>query len=230
MSTEFNVTMLAKGLWSIDEGMVRCFLVEGSERALLLDSCMSDGAALVETVKGLTDKQVSLVFTHTDPDHTGGQDFFGTPMLHPAEYDYYSSRGNDENAVDPLWEGAVLDLGDTALEVVLIPGHTPGSIALLDRANRRLFVGDTVSVAGIFLFGPGRNLRAFIESLKRLEGMADAYDVVYPCHASAELGSEWVEKTRIAAEKLLAGELVGEDPPMDLPCKAYSFDGTTILY
>jgi glyoxylase-like metal-dependent hydrolase (beta-lactamase superfamily II) len=228
--------------------MVRCFLVEGNERAVLIDSCMSGGTALAEVVCGLigsvgfaepadladladpAGKPIDLVFTHTDPDHTGGQDGFGTPMLHPSEYDYYYSKGNAERKVRPLWEGDVLDLGGIRLEAVLIPGHTPGSLALLDRANRRLFIGDTVSDLWIYMFGQGRNLPAFIESLRKLEDLVDTFDAVYPCHGSARLSVEWVTKTRVAAEKLLADELEGTDPPHEMPCKAYRYNGVTLLY
>ena len=226
----FNSTRLSDGLWAIDDGMVRCFLVVGNERAVLVDSCKSVGTALSELVKELTPKPVTLVFSHTDRDHTGGQEGFGVPLLHPSEYSYYLSKGNDDRTVEPLWEGDVLDLGGRSLEVVLVPGHTPGSIALLDRAERRLFVGDVISDFWIHMFGAGRNLRAFIESLKKLEGMAHRFDCLYACHGSAELGTDWIARTREAAEKLLADELEGVDPPADMPCKAYSYQGVTFLY
>jgi len=113
---------------------------------------------------------------------------------------------------------------------VLVSGHTPGSVALLDRTSRRLFIGDTVSDLWIYMFGPGRNLKAHIASLKKLEGMAGCFNVVHPCHGSAELSTGWVTKTRIAAERLAAGELTGTDPPKDLPCKSYQHEGVTFLY
>jgi glyoxylase-like metal-dependent hydrolase (beta-lactamase superfamily II) len=36
-------------------------------------------------------------------------------------------------------------LEELGLEVIALPGHTPGGIGFLDRANRRAFVGDLVS-------------------------------------------------------------------------------------
>ncbi len=85
----FVASQLTDTIWSIDDGMVRCFLVVGSDAALLIDSGVTRGSALSHLVSSLTNKPVTLVFTHTDGDHTGGQEFFGTPLLHPAEYDYY---------------------------------------------------------------------------------------------------------------------------------------------
>jgi glyoxylase-like metal-dependent hydrolase (beta-lactamase superfamily II) len=43
-----------------------------------------------------------------------------------------------------LVEGDVIHLGDRALHVLHLPGHTPGSIGLWDPAARILFSGDTV--------------------------------------------------------------------------------------
>jgi glyoxylase-like metal-dependent hydrolase (beta-lactamase superfamily II) len=42
--------------------------------------------------------------------------------------------------------GETLDLGDRALEVLHVPGHTPGSVALWEAATGLLFSGDTAYV------------------------------------------------------------------------------------
>jgi glyoxylase-like metal-dependent hydrolase (beta-lactamase superfamily II) len=230
MTASYTVTPLADRVWAIDEGMVQCYLVVGSTSALLVDCCLSGGEAFRAAVAGVTDLPVQLIFSHTDGDHTGAQEFFGPPLLHPAEYDYYAAKGNAVRAVRPAWEGDVLDLGGVQLEVVLIPGHTPGSIALLDRAGRRLFAGDTLSDRWVFLFGPGRNLPAYIESLRHLEALTPAFDVIHPGHGSLALGPEWVARHRRAAERLAAGDLAGTDPPRDLPCRQYSHEGVNLLY
>lgn len=226
----YSATELDDGIWAISEHLVRCFLICGSEKALLLDSCASGGDEFEELVRSLTDKPIELALTHADIDHTGGQDGFGSPLLHPSEYDFYHSKGNADREVRPLWEGDVLELGDMSLEVLLLPGHTPGNIMLIDRANRRLFSGDSLQDFGLFLFGEGRSLSAFIESMRRLLGMVDAFDTTYSCHGTATLGSDWTAKTLVAAEKLQAGVLDGSDPPMDLPCKAYRCEGVTLFY
>jgi glyoxylase-like metal-dependent hydrolase (beta-lactamase superfamily II) len=227
----YNITKIADGVHAIDEDkFVQCFLLEGDDCAVLLDSCASGGVDFKAAVLSVTDKPIKLVVSHSDQDHTGGQEYFGTPAMHPAEYARYFTKGNAGRTVEPLWEGAVIDLGGARLEVVLIPGHTPGSIALLDRANRRLFVGDTVSDAQIYMFGDGRDLRALIESLRKLEAMAALVDTVHSAHGSPVLTAEWFAKTRIAAEKLLNGELGSKKPPFDLPCKLYRFDGVNLLY
>jgi len=43
-----------------------------------------------------------------------------------------------------LDEGDIIDLGDRRFEVLHLPGHSPGSIGLLDRENGVFFPGDTI--------------------------------------------------------------------------------------
>lgn len=45
---------------------------------------------------------------------------------------------------EAIGEGDVIDLGGLKLEVYDLPGHTPGGIALLNRQDRILFVGDSI--------------------------------------------------------------------------------------
>jgi glyoxylase-like metal-dependent hydrolase (beta-lactamase superfamily II) len=256
----YQVTKIAHNIWAIDEDMVRCFLLEGTERALLIDSGISTTPQFAETVKSLTRKPITLVLTHSDQDHTGGQGAFPPAFLHPAEFELYAAKGNDLTRARAIWEGEVFDLGGMALEVVLLPGHTPGSIALLDRGNRRLFIGDVVSDSWVFLFGKGRSVPAYLASLEKLEGLlggaglsgleeqlgqerlsdlagqpvrekhSGLIDVIHSAHGSPSLGPEWIARTRVAAEKLLAGELEACEPPRKLPCKLYSYEGVNLLY
>jgi glyoxylase-like metal-dependent hydrolase (beta-lactamase superfamily II) len=62
----------------------------------------------------------------------------------------YAGYDVDSYAVTPcpanhtLVDGDVLDLGDVAYEVLHLPGHSPDSIGLFDRAGGVLFSGDAI--------------------------------------------------------------------------------------
>jgi glyoxylase-like metal-dependent hydrolase (beta-lactamase superfamily II) len=226
----YQTTELIPRIWAISEPGVQSFLIVGDEQALLFDCCMSGGEEFAEAVQSITDKPVMLVFSHTDGDHTAAQEYYPAPFLHPAEFDYYAAQGNDSSRARPLWEHDLINLGGVALEVILIPGHTPGSIALLDREHRNLFVGDTISDSLTYLFGSGRNLSAFIASLKKLEALKSEFDRVFCSHGTAALNPEWIERTRIVAERLGRGEIEGTDPPFAVPALLYSFNGVQFLY
>lgn len=62
-------------------------------------------------------------------------------------------------------DGDVIDLGDRRLEVLHVPGHTPGSIALWEAGTGLLFSGDTVYVQSRLGFD---DLEAAALSLRRL--------------------------------------------------------------
>ena len=81
-----------------------------------------------------------------------------------------------------LSEDSKIDFGQEKLEVMHLPGHTPGSIALVSRQNKIAFVGDLISEYGLgrtdFSYGDSKKLE---ESLKRLYQAMAGY-TLYPGH------------------------------------------------
>jgi glyoxylase-like metal-dependent hydrolase (beta-lactamase superfamily II) len=67
-----------------------------------------------------------------------------------------------------LVEGDVIDLGDVAYEVLHLPGHSPDSIGLFDRADGTLFSGDAIYdgplLEGFYDGGP----EAYVATMERL--------------------------------------------------------------
>lgn len=70
-----------------------------------------------------------------------------------------------------LVEGDVVDLGDRSLEVLHLPGHSPGSIALLDRETATLFSGDVVYDDEPLDALAGSDPSAYAVSMRRLLGL-----------------------------------------------------------
>ncbi len=166
------VCEIAYHTYAINEfGMATCFLVLGSEKALLIDA----GCGMYnmkELVDELTDLPVELVLTHGHGDHIGCAGLFETVYCHPADqedvlhpdtgmlghypemmaafgsFDTYDIRKEDIHfygsitRVLPVKEGDVFDLGGRKLYVLETPGHTPGSIVLIDPESKILFSGD----------------------------------------------------------------------------------------
>lgn len=226
---KYEVIETGDNSWRIEDDMVRAFLFEGTDRALLVDTGFGNGN-IREAVEKLTKKSVTLVITHADPDHIGGNALFDKACMHPAEYSYYYENMPADAAVMPLWDGDVIDLGSRKFEVVLLPGHTPGSIALLDREKRILVSGDTISEAPIFMFGKMRSVHAYIHSLEKLSGMSESFDVIYPSHGPFPLGTNLIESLIAGAEKLLRGELEAQAPPFELPARMYVAEGAAFFY
>ena len=78
----------APGFHVVEEGgnmVVRMFLFEGEDEALLVDAGFG-GVDLKVFCATLTEKPVRrVVLTHADPDHTGCCAQFDAVLMHPAE-------------------------------------------------------------------------------------------------------------------------------------------------
>lgn len=190
-----------------DKG-VRFFLLIGKEYALLLDSGMQvhNAKELAQQVTGLP---VKLFNTHADPDHVGSNEEFDEIMMNPAELVNYRKPHTSQNII-PVYDGDIIDIGDRPLQAIALPGHTPGSTALLDLNSGMLFSGDPVQDGKIFMFGPMRELSAYILSLKRLLTFADRITAIYPCHGTCPVGTDIIEKLIQGAEKVEREEIAPE--------------------
>lgn len=220
---------LFPGVWSIEQDFVRSYLVLGRERALLVDTCDAD-ADLPGLAAQITSLPLVVVQTHCDHDHIGSSHRFDRVYMHPSEFALLRETCPAPPSVVPIREGESIDLGGCRLEVVLIPGHTPGSIALLDSRQKRLFSGDSIKDDIVYMFGPGRDLAAYIDSLERLYAMRSRYDAILPCHGSTPVsGTRLLPDLIRGAKRLAAGQLEGRRDDSGLPCKLYTC-GTASFY
>ena len=195
--------------WRIEDGFVRFFLLEGGQTALLVDT----GATCPEAgqiAKSLTDKPIAVLNTHSDPDHVSGNGAFSFFMMQYEDEPYYRDQGG-QGMMMPLRDGDVLDLGGRTLEVIHIPGHTPGSVALLDEAAGVLISGDSVQSDNIFMFGPRRNITEFIRSLGRLKAMKERFSVVWPSHGAFPAEPELIDKLIEGAQQIVEGKVTGTE-------------------
>ncbi len=229
MKGPYEIIPIEENAWRIEENGVRSFLFAGTEQALLVDTGFG-GGNIRGAAQALTTLPLRLVNTHTDGDHTGCNQLFDKAWMHPAEYDRYAQTGVPPCPAAPLWEGDIVDIGTWHLEVILIPGHTPGSVALLEPSRRVLLAGDSVQAGAVYLFGPGRNLPAYIESMEKLRAMRERFDVIYPSHGDFPVTADILDDVVAGAWALQRGELAGAPPPRDIPAKLYGAGRAQFYY
>lgn len=195
--------------WRIEDGFVRCFLLAGTEKAVLIDTgaTSGDAKALAESV---TDLPVVLLNTHGDGDHVAGNAAFAKFYMHPADYANCSvaARCPDSELI-PLQDGDVIDAGNRPLEIIAIPGHTYGSVAILDRGARVLYTGDSVQDGHIYMFGAHRQPEAFAASLDKMIAVMDCFDCVRAAHGTPELPADFVQKVHDGWQQVLEGRAEG---------------------
>ena len=224
-----NIKPIDEHTWSLEEPGVRFFLLTGTERALLIDSGMQTHNAK-ELAAELTALPLSLLNTHADPDHMGSNDEFDSFYMSPAEASNYYNSQKRTGTLLPVWDGDILDLGDRPLRIITLPGHTPGSIAVLDEKHRRIFTGDPVQDGHIFMFGVQREMHAYRHSLLKLQRYADQFDQIYPSHGTCPVQPPIIMELYRAAGEILDGQAAGEQAEMfGNPVTAYRTGPATFL-
>lgn len=162
------------------------YLVEGRDRAILIDTGVGTGA-LTPTLRRLTDKPIDLALTHAHIDHMYRAGEFERVYLHRADiaawrwplkalfaaghWLYSMPRVRlDAAKFIPLDDGDVLDPGGCPIQVIHAPGHTPGSVLYRDDRHRALFTGDAFgSGEAAWMWLPGcRGVRAYRDALEKL--------------------------------------------------------------
>lgn len=176
---DFRVTRIDNGAYSIlDAGDSSFYVVEGAERAAVIDTGITPGGRIMPTVRSLTDKPLVLVLTHAHIDHMHHMDEFQEVYLCHDDLslppvflqEMMGGKDLDLQSTRDMRTGTVIPLGDDSLEIFQVPGHTPGSVVVLDPRRDLLFTGDAIgSGYGVWLQVPGAvPLEGYLHSLKAL--------------------------------------------------------------
>jgi enterochelin esterase-like enzyme/glyoxylase-like metal-dependent hydrolase (beta-lactamase superfamily II) len=205
----YRVDPLAKGLWRIQAvagTLSTAYLVEGSNQAVLIDTCTGQ-EGLKETVEKLIGtKRLVVALTHGHGDHSGGVKYFSEVMVHPDDAAMLPKTATATRR--DLKDGDVLDLGGVKLEVVTIPGHTPGSVVFINRAARYAMTGDGIGSSMVWMQISPLPLTTYLQSVKKLEAMKDGIDELYVGHHEQEkvkLTRQYISDMRTVTEKVLDG-------------------------
>lgn len=226
-----KVQPLAAKTWRIsDNGIVNSYLLEGNDRALLID-CGYGVANIRDVVQSMTKLPLTVVLTHGHRDHCGAVYQFPSVYAHPLETDSIVYNNTEETRkmtarvilkntilpesacfkdtplpteIKPVTDGYVFDLGGRRLEVIAVPGHTAGSIVLLDTANRMLFAGDDNN-ALVWLFLKGCTpLEIYLRSLEKLKSRAAEFAIIYPGH-NEPLDATFLDEEIACCKSILDG-------------------------
>ena len=134
----------------LDFDLDKMYLVIGQERAVLVDAGWDETGDLPGLCRELAgDRPVDLIVAHGHPDHIAQTDRFlqaGCKVYIPYA-DEQIARGFGWETpfcqYHDLTGGMTFDLGGTTLQTYHIPGHTPGSVVLVDRETGDLFASDS---------------------------------------------------------------------------------------
>ena len=196
-----------------------------------------EGQSLIDPIDNPDARPCTVVCTHIHFDHSGGAKDFEDVLIHEeevaslkhanplhtlnwvkAEHFYKkptpafdaSKYCVKETNCSPVKDGEKLIIGENEfVQILHLPGHSKGSIALYYPFGRSIFVGDIVYEcghgSGFLDWLPSSSVNTYIDSCSRLHRFlatsSSKVDTVYPGHFSAlttnrtqELLSEYIQE------------------------------------
>ncbi|MHA1159043.1 MAG: MBL fold metallo-hydrolase [Alphaproteobacteria bacterium] len=183
--------------------------MRGSQSDLVIDtgSGIVPPSPLIETIAANPVMAIALNHYY---DHAGGWHSFADRACHPLEAPFLESPQAEQSAVGQylndttLWslpwpeyrvedyvltpakptrtvrDGAVLDLGNRTLEVLHVPGRSPGGLAIWETATGSLFTSDILYDGDHGSAWPPDEPAIYCASIRRMRQLP--VNCVYPGH------------------------------------------------
>lgn len=128
-----------------------------------------------------------------------------------------------------------IDLGNRKLRVLHTPGHSPGSICLLDTKSRELFTGDTFYLSFLLANLPESDFLAYSRTADYLASLALSISVLRPSHDDSRrqpfAEPEYLVRLAKACQDIKTGKAnfsVGVCIYTGVKIRDYRFDGFSI--
>mgnify|MGYP001161415413 FL=1 len=232
------------------------YLILGDRQAVLLDTGMGIGD-MKRLAGELTPMDIIVLNSHTHFDHVGGNYQFDTIYAMDTPFSRDRSKGTPPDEArayvgeGQFWkappedfspeayqirpftithvicDGDTMDLGGRTLEILHTPGHAPDEISVMDRTNRLLFTADTFYPAHMYTHFPESDFDTYVETARRLAGLADKVDWLLPAHNYTPVDAEYLKKMYAAFQTIREGG--GEYETLDEGIRKYTFDGFYLI-
>ncbi len=239
-----NVTLIT-GL-----GGEQSFLIEGSDKALLIDG-LSGVGSLKAFVRELTELPVTLVNTHGHVDHIGADFEYKEVYIAPEDIPLMYAHSDMEMRLGfaksgamfaplptepklsdvtvpgpvktlPMKDGDIFDLGGVKLDVIAVPGHTRGTVVFLDRDRRIVYSGDACNRNTLVYGEESASIEEFKESLLHFKEFQPAFDGLWGGHGGAMEQPEIIDSAIALCDEIMAGT--------DAAVEAVGFTGKACWY
>ena len=220
---EFSPHLILPGVHHIEDplGGVHMTLLVGSRQALLFDA--GYGAFDVQAfVRTLTPLPLTLVLSHGHHDHALGALWFDSCFMAqedlPVLTEYTGPRERERVILRAKLQGqaarafreakipqpqplpqAPFDLGGLTVSAIPVPGHTPGSIALLVQERKLLLLGDSWNPQTWVFFKEALPVETYIASFQNL--MEQPFDLALAPHKQEAVPKEYLLQYAQGLEK-----------------------------
>jgi glyoxylase-like metal-dependent hydrolase (beta-lactamase superfamily II) len=158
-----------------------------------------------------------LLITHSHSDHVAG-----IPML-AERWPGLVIRGE---LGDPLYDGELIDAGDTKLRAIHTPGHSPDHFCFRVESRNDICCGDLARLGGTVVIPAtrGGNLRQYLDSLNRIRALHPSR--LLPAHGPivdhpAALIDEYLSHRQMREQQVLDALTAGATEVDDIVARIY---------
>ncbi len=216
-------------------------LVIGEKYAALIDSGLGAVDGLRSYAEALTDKPILCLVTHGHPDHAGGAVQFDHIYMNGLDEpelkwgltkerrlgDLVDFSDNNQEVLDYAKEHCVdcsdfhyenmedrmkFDLGGVTLEALAMPGHTPGSVAILNRGEQYIFTGDAVSESLMLTGYERERIESSYRGLSRMVSICSEMKnpVIWAAHYAEPVPLQLAVDLQDACRDILNGDVAND--------------------
>ena len=255
----FNLNEIKDGVWFIsDKTGANCYLVEGETKSILIDTGWGL-ANLSDLVGSITSLPINVVFTHGHPDHVNGAFQFSDLYIKsedvklmemfyiketrkqiinrfkeilPSDFSIYDWVNAQITNPSPVSDGYIFDLGNRKLKVIECPGHTAGSICLLDIRDETLFSGDSLLAKPVLMnLETSMGLKTYLKSIKYVNTFADDFNIILSGHDDKPVDPIVIGELISGVSDIIQGKIEGKIEKTRFgDALAYKFEHTAINY
>lgn len=214
--------------------------VIGTQKAAVIDTGLGL-ADLRKYLEQFTDKPIIVLNTHGHIDHVGANQLFDMCYIAQEDEKSMLSAKREErvNSYPNMFmvgetemiefakrsmvpdgpikysfirDGDKIDLGGVELEVVAFPGHSPGSVAFLDRRDGVAFTGDSI----LFRIGLGNraNVPAYLAAAKNFAEKSKGIETIINGHQWAPMNRYDIQEEIELAQGIVDGIIKGVPDPV----------------
>ena len=189
---------------------VSMFLVQGTEKALLIDTAMGIGD-LKSYIGSIVKTPYDVVLTHGHCDHAGGAVQFETVYLNPEDFSLEKWHATREHRISDVFTGPfpvpegvseadfvpqrtepytpldpshVFELGECTVRFIPVPGHTQGCLVPLIDPDGVMIIGDALGENTLMHFRESTSVETYRRSIENLLAVQDDYSLLVRFHGT----------------------------------------------
>ena len=180
--THFTHIELEEGIISVDDPKgVRMFVINGSERSILIDTGYGNGDLKAYVEPLITHHPYEIICTHGHGDHTLGMKDFDSAWMDTVDINLVHASLRPK--IKPFTKEK-FELGGITLRLCPFIGHTSGMVCILIEERRAMILSDACNTQTWVWLDESSTIAQYKEELLKFKATyGDLFDKIYLSHS-----------------------------------------------